>query len=109
MAHKFVYVTGNHGQLIRACENCICTAVYNSNLLVWEPVKESGTDKYIRGTDACNGTPSEAKKPVTNDSKTTGRAKVNPCYCEECKGRNPHWQDDPNCYCKQCRGKKSHY
>ena len=105
MSHKFVYVTGAHGQLIRACENCICTAAFNNNNETWEVVKEEG-GKFIRGTDPCNGSPSEAKKAAV-ESRTTRVKDV--CYCAECNGKSRHWQDDTNCYCKTCRGKKTHY
>ena len=106
MSHKFVYVNGPRNQLIRACENCISTAIFDTTKEVWVPVAEDN-GKRILASEPCNGSPSEVKKPVAADSRT-GRVK-HVCYCDECKGKSQHWQDDDNCYCKACRGKKSHY
>ena len=110
MPHSFVYVNGPRNQLIRACENCISTAIFDTSKEVWVPVQEQN-GKEILGTSPCNGTPTEEKKSGFSavDSKASTRTKSEPCYCAECKGKQSHYDGDSNCYCRGCRGKKSHY
>lgn len=117
MKHQFVYVTGPHGQLIRACTNCICSAVYVSAESRWVPITESDkAGSLVLGTEDCLS--DEETKPAVKtksgfaavDAKAREVKKVTvDCYCEKCRGKKSHYPDASNCYCASCKGRKPHY
>lgn len=113
--HKVACHTGQHGTLVRVCENCGASwylKLREDHTYGWQPIVELYKD----------GSPVEADIDVTycyaQDTTPTSTAPVQSaprtderkCYCSDCykAGRKEHYPGDERCYCVKCRGQKAH-
>lgn len=126
--HKVIVVQSGIN-LIRVCTNCaaswqlVTLGTMDNPKLAWKPIAE--VDEYgkeirfnvdINNCEHIEDTTADTKPAVpaarglaaVEAASKRGTTKA-VCYCKECNGKSPHWQDDPKCYCSSCRGKKQHY